>query len=70
MFSSACLREQKEFLQVTWRQPYSAQEMRLIYDKGREETAYSRGRRNSSMFCSRYTVQLCVSNAVELKDPS
>ena len=49
MFSSACLREQKEFLQVTWRQPYSAQEVCLIYDKGWEETAYSRIGRNSAM---------------------
>jgi hypothetical protein len=42
MFSSACLRKQKEFLQVTGRQPYRAQELCLIYDKGREETAYRR----------------------------
>jgi hypothetical protein len=71
MFSSACLGEQKEFLQVTWRQPYSTQEVCLIYDKGSEEIAYSRGGRNSSMLLHLLHYTICVSGiAWKLKDQS
>jgi predicted alpha/beta superfamily hydrolase len=59
MFSSACLWEQKEFLQVTSRQPNSTQEVCLIYDKASEETAYSETGLNRSILLHSLLYKIC-----------